>query len=435
MLQTLRTIVRWRPVTVAFISVIVLLAGAAIGGYGYALRQWQAAQKAVKEGRLADAGPSLNVCLFVWPRSVSVHLLAARAARLKGDFRDAEAHLNRCLQLQSGSKDDIQLEFLLLRVQDGEVDEVAPNLWNCVRSNHPESALILKTLSRSYMHDLRYGPALTCLDRWVEEVRGTPAAAEPLYYRGWILEFLHASAEAMNAYQEAIKADPDYVPVRLRVAEILLEKANPPEALAHLERLRQQCPDRPDVMARLGQCYFMMGRTDEARPLLEAAAARLPDDPTVLIQLAKLDLEEARAPEAETLLRHILKANPFDVEAEYSLGACLQAQGRPQEAAATLDDSRSKKAVLDRVDRLLGDLTLGRSSADPDTVSELGTDLLRVGQDNQGVYWLNQALQQDPANKAAHKALAEYFERKGDHDQAAAHRRFLASPSRPTPAH
>ena len=434
MLRLLPKVIRPRFRTAALCLVLLVLVGAAGGGYAYALGQWKAAQEAVNAGRPSDARHGLRVSLLVWPRSVAVHLLAARAARLKGDFADAEAHLNRCLQLRAGPKDDIQLEFLLLRVQAGEVDDVAPELWACVRNKHPESALILKTLSRSYMHNLRYGPALTALDRWAEEVQGTPAAAEPLFYRGWVLERLHASQDAMASYKKALDADPDYVPVELRVAELLLEKANPPEALAQLEHLRKQRPDRADVTARLGQCYFMMGRTDEARPLLEAAAARLPDDSFVLNHLAKLDLQEDRAPEAEVLLRHALKVDPFDLEAEYALSSCLQAQGRREEAAAALDDSRHKKGLLEKADRLLGDLAEGRSSADADTLGALGADLLRLGQESQGLYWLDQALLLDPNHQPSHRALADYFEGKGEHEKAATHRRLLTAPPRPTAA-
>src|SRR5579875_1188325 len=111
---------------------LLLLLGTAAGGYGYALRQWQAAQIALEEGHLPEASSHLQFCLLVWPRSVAVHLLAARVARMRGEFAQAEAHLHRCLKLSTQGTANIELEFLLLRVQGGEVDEVAPLLWQCV---------------------------------------------------------------------------------------------------------------------------------------------------------------------------------------------------------------------------------------------------------------------------------------------------------------
>ena len=63
--------------------------------------------------RPAEAQDRLKFCLRVWPRSPDVHLLAARAARLTGNMPDAEAHLNRCIELQDGATEGVQLEFLL----------------------------------------------------------------------------------------------------------------------------------------------------------------------------------------------------------------------------------------------------------------------------------------------------------------------------------
>src|SRR5690606_25264753 len=110
-----------------------------IGLWRYAVQQWQSAQVAIREERLQDAREHLRICLRVWPRSTEVHLLAARAERLMGDLPAAEAHLNRCLELESGPTDAVRLEFLLIRVQSGEADELAPALFDAVDKGHPES--------------------------------------------------------------------------------------------------------------------------------------------------------------------------------------------------------------------------------------------------------------------------------------------------------
>src|SRR5262245_33727874 len=253
MLRHLRMVVWRRSRTTALVVALLLLAATGAGLYAYALRQWHAAEAAVKEGRIAEARSCLPLCLFLWPRSVPVHLLAARVARLGGDLPGAEAHLNQCLKLQNGATEAVQLEFLLLRVQAGEEDQVADALMGFVANKHPESPLILETLSGAYVHDLRYGPALACLERWIQEAPGSP---RPYFWRGWIMERLNHPSGAKAEYQRALEADPEFVPARLRLAELFLKDSNTPEALPHLERLGRQHPDRPDVMARLGQCRF-----------------------------------------------------------------------------------------------------------------------------------------------------------------------------------
>src|SRR5262249_32260718 len=125
MLRRTSSLRRRRPRTAALVlALVAFVLGAVWAGYGVAFLQWKDARQAVKENRPADAKRSLDFCLIVWPRSTSVHLLAARAARLEGDFDRAESHLNRCLKLNPSARDAVQLEFLLMRVQAGDVGEV-----------------------------------------------------------------------------------------------------------------------------------------------------------------------------------------------------------------------------------------------------------------------------------------------------------------------
>jgi tetratricopeptide (TPR) repeat protein len=420
LLALARKAVRKRPREAALLAALVLVVGALGGGYAYARYHWRATRAAVKEGRPEEARGRLRVWLLLFPRSVEVHLQAARAARLGGDFDTAEAHLNRCLELRHGATEPVQVEFLLMRVQRGEVDEVVSELFQYVDNDSPEAPLILETLARAYMRDLRYGPAYTCLTRWVA---AAPDSATPHHWRGWVLEKLNNYEGAMEDYRRALELDPDLTAARLRLAELYLRKSNPPEAAAHLERLS---PDRPEVMARLGQCRFLQGRHEEARRLLEAAVEELPNDSDALLYLAKLDLQEDRPARAERWLRRALKVDPTDTEAQFTLAACLQSQRRWKEARAVLEKHRKDSALLKRVAKVLQEEG-ENPSADPDTLSELGALFLR-NNERVGLYWLHRALQRDPGHEPTHKVLAEYYEGKGRPESAAAHRRWLSKP-------
>jgi tetratricopeptide (TPR) repeat protein len=388
----------------------------------------------MRAGRGEEARRKLDFCLWVWPRSSAVHLLAARSARLRGDFADAEAHLNLCKKIEGGATKAIQVEFLLMRVQRGEEDEVAQELMLAAQDGYPEAALIYETLARAYMQYLRFGPAFSCLTLWIEVAPDDP---EPLRWRAWVLERLNSITEAMNDYKRALKLDPTLVPVRLRLAELFLETSNPPEAFPLLDGLRKQFPDRADVMARMGQCKFLQGQAEEARQLLEAAVEQLPRDSAVLNTLAKLNLQEKQPAEAEKWLRRALKVDPTDTEAEFTLVATLQGQERWEEAKAALKQYQKDAATLRRVSKVLQQ-EAEKPSTDPDSLCEIGTMFLRTNE-RVGLYWLQKALERDPGHQAAHKALAEYFESKGDTESAATHRHQLkpeggaaSGPSKPT---
>jgi tetratricopeptide (TPR) repeat protein len=407
-----------------------LVLGTGFGLWRFAVYQWRAARAALEADQFQEARDRLDYCLIAWPRSVDVHLLAARAARLTGDLDAAESHLNRCLKLHDGATDGVQIEFLLLRVQTGEVDAVAPVLFDTVEKGHPESRLILETLARSYILRLRYRMAYACLTKWIE-IR--PESARPYASRGWVLERLNNHKAGMADYRKALELDPDLVPVRLRVAEMLMEDKQAPEALPHLERLIRQEPDNPQVKGRLGMCRLLQGRTDEARTLMESAVVHMPKDPALLVALANLDLQEGRGPEAERRVRTVLVEDPSDTEALYVLASVLQFQGRTEEAAAVRKDYDRKRALVDRINALLKDV-VDSPTARADDYAEIGRMLLEVGRDKVGTYWLDRALEKDPQNETAHRALATYYDRKGDAARAASHRRNVREPAPATPA-
>jgi tetratricopeptide (TPR) repeat protein len=240
---------------------------------------------------------------------------------------------------------------------------------------------------------------------------------------------LNDSEAAIKAYQQALDRKPDFVEAHLRLAEVFLEKSNPPEALPHLEWLMAHSPDRPEVQARLGRCRFLQGQLEEARRLFESAVEKLPKDIPLLVDLAQLDLQENRPGEAEQLLRRVLQADPLDVEAEFALVTSLKAQGRLEEAAAVLEAHENHKPQLQRASQLLKD-EAEHPSNNANNAAEIGTVFLLIGQERLGLFWLDQALARDPGHPPAHKALADYYEKKGEPDKAAAHRRWLREPDR-----
>jgi tetratricopeptide (TPR) repeat protein len=405
--------VAWRRPRLTLALTGLVLAATAVAGGWYVRHQWQEAQAALAADRSDEARSRLTVCLLVWPRDPDVRLAAARAARRSGDFPAAEDHLNQCLKLRGGATEAVQLEFLLLRVQTGEVDEVAPTLIDCVEKGHPDSPIILETLALAYMHRLRYKPALACLSRWLE-VR--PDAVKAYQWRGWVLERLSNYKAASEDYHRALELDPDLLPVRLRVAEMLLEDSQAPEALPHLERLYRQAPDNPEVQARLGVCRFHQNRPEEARRLMESAVVRIPNDPSLLIHLAKLDLQEGHPVEAEQRLRKVLQADRSDTEALYKLVTALQFQNRTAESAAVLKEAEWYKERVDRANKLLREVG-DSATAKPSDAAEIGELLLSIGRDRLGEYWLKQALKRDPRNPQALKALADHYEKKGSSEK------------------
>jgi Tfp pilus assembly protein PilF len=57
---------------------------------------------------------------------------------------------------------------------------------------------------------------------------------------------------------------------------------------------------------------------------------------------------------------------------------------------------------------------------------EIGTIYLRKQSDSDALHWFSAALQIDPNHRPTHAALADYYQRKGDAETSALHRRRAA---------
>ena len=186
---------------------------------------------------------------------------------------EAEKRLQAAQKLAGGATDRLQLEYLLLRLTNGDTDEPAVALATYLSNGDPESSAILETLAAAYIRDLRYGPAYSTLVRWIELV---PDQAIPYFWRGWVLERLNQAKGAMEDYRKALDLDPEMFNARIRVAEMLLEDKRPDEALPHLEQLLKQRPDNPQVLARMGQCRYLEGKPEEALSLIHISEPTRP---------------------------------------------------------------------------------------------------------------------------------------------------------------
>jgi predicted Zn-dependent protease len=178
----------------------------------------------------------------------------------------------------------------------------------------------------------------------------------------------------------------------------------------------------------LGQGRFLSGNEDEAKELMVKAAEQLPNDPVLMLNLGKVFLQSDPVA-AERWLRQCLTIDPSDTEAQYTLVNALQRQRRRDEAEKMFAEYQVAKARLDRANKLLQEEARNPSQG-PERLAEIGRHLLEVGQERQGVFWLNKALAFDPKHVLANRLLAEHYDKKGEAESAAVYRRRL----RPTAA-
>jgi tetratricopeptide (TPR) repeat protein len=417
-----------RPrVGVALLILVVLLALSA--PHLAALYSWRAAEKALQRHRAREAASHLEICLLAWPRSQSVHLQAARAARLLDDYDGAEQHLLECQRLETQPSDASLLEWSLLKAENGDLEHVDEFLLAQVRTNPAQADFVLEALAAGYLRIYRFYESMRCLEQCLSH---DPENLRARYLRGRAWERVHAYPRAAADYQEVVDRDPEHDEARLRLANCRLENGEPSEALPHLEHLRCRQPDNPEVLVRLAFARTALGQLDSALALVDQVLDHYPELPSALSARGQLAYQAERPAEAEVWLRKAIVANPFDRTAHYVLQQCLEQQGKREEAEA---QKTELKRVEDTIDRMLAIMNrlMPKTPHDPALHHELGTILMRMGKDELAVSWFHSALREDPGYRPAHESLAQYYEQVGDAKQATFHRE-RAAPSRKTGA-
>jgi Tfp pilus assembly protein PilF len=416
----LLALLRRRPLATLCLCLLVVIVAAPAAAHGWGLYHYQRAESALNDDHLMEAHDEVACCLMVWPWSARTHLLAARIARHSGALSEAEAQLKECRRLDNGATPDTQLEMVMVRAQRGEVDQVIEGLVYAAEHDKVHRREILEALAWSHVRLFRLLPALGLLNRCLQD---DPDDVRALDWRGWVFERLDQQELAIADYEHALKYQPDRNDVRLRLAQIYLSQSDPVQAEPHLRRLEKTQAGRPDFQLAMGECRFLQGREEEARALFDRVLAARPDDPDALLYRGKIELQIGRPEDAETFFRRSIQADPLSIAAQAGLFDSLRGRpGREAEADAVQEKYLRMAAGARRMHELLtGEVE--SASADPGPAAELGKLYMDAGQDDLAIYWLNTALKRDPSHKPTHALLADYFQKKGDKETAAEHRR------------
>jgi tetratricopeptide (TPR) repeat protein len=358
--------------------------------------------------------------LNVWFWSSETQFAAARSARRSGDLAAAANHL-RAVQNIGGHDDGVDLEFTLLRLQQGDVKSVERGLEGLLERNDPDTIPILEVLTPAYIQSYQLDKALECTRRWLER---EPDRVEAWRYRAQIFGRKQSSAELVASYQRILDLDPDDDESRLRLAAELIASRQFAEALEQYRDLRTRRGDRPHIVIGMASCLTSLSQPNEARRLLDRVLAKDAHNAPALAERGRLALQYESPAEAETWLRRAVAENPSEHDVLYSLFQCLQRVGKKTEAAE----------IEAKIKRLEADLMGLREAMrqiivhphDPEPRYRAGLLLLRNGKKDEGLRWLTSALVENPRHKPTHQALADYYDKAGDRARAAQHRKLTS---------
>jgi tetratricopeptide (TPR) repeat protein len=409
--------------------VLVLLLGIAIGA-GPRLLAWyhlRRGQAELQQYHAEEAQRHLDACLKLWPRNVTAHLLAARAARRLDDYEQAEEHLRQAQREQHEPSEELLFEWALHRASLGDLDRTESYLLPITREDSERAFLACEALTEGYRRTYRIPQALLVLGVWLER---QPDNVRALLLRAYLWGQVNVYRQAIPDYQRVLEQQPQREDVRRWLAVCLMESSDWEEALSYLEDQYRRHPQDVETRVYLARCWRQLGEDQKAREMLQAVLVERPDHPLALRTLGEAFLQESQPAEAETWLRRAVAASPNDFRSQWFLYQALGKQQKTTEAEEQLDKTQKLGLRWKRFETITQH-ELSARPHDAELQAELGTLLLDFGYTEAGRNWLLSALKHDPQCRSAREALERLSKQSNTGQPVLALPGAIASPAAP----
>jgi tetratricopeptide (TPR) repeat protein len=338
-----RRVRRWFLV---LLGLAVLAVGGWFGGWHlWALHQLRAADKALERYEFSEALDEFEQCLRVWPHSIPTRLQAARAARRAGLLDRASNHLEVCEK--TAVTPETALEQAMLLVQKGNLGE-AVGLMNLVRQGHPDTALILESLTKGLITINRPQEALPLVSMLLQK---NPDDAEGEFLLGVLSEMEGKTGKALSHYRRAHDLAPYPVRYQLGLADMLVEFGQASAAWPDYEELLRRSPEDPGVQLGSARCLRALGSSEAALEQLDTLLRDHPDHAEGWAERGRAWKDQGNSSEALRCLRRSFELEPRNGRIGFLLLTELRAQKKVAEAAAL----QEKVELLEREAKRLHD--------------------------------------------------------------------------------
>ena len=315
-------------------------------------------------------------------RDPNVVALKARASIARGRYAEAEALLRPVAVRAPTSEAALELGLLLYKLgrseAKGMLERIAPMADT---SNDPYELA-------------RAGRALHALGRLQEANAAYREAAaglsmDPAVQTAWGELFLdsHNVREALRSFQMAMQIDQRWTPALIGAARTLADE-NPPQASALVKRALEVTPSSVDAQIFIAEQALDAERKKEAREALDKALAVNPSSLDARAWLAAIAYVEDKPQEFEAEAAKVLAIAPNYGDVFRTAGAFAARNYRFDEAVAL-----TRRA-----------LTL--DGQNPRTLADLGTHLLRTGDESGARAALDASFKADPFDVVTFNLLA-----------------------------
>jgi predicted Zn-dependent protease len=300
----------------------------------------------------------------------------------------------------------------------GRFADALPLLLNALENNRDDREVV-RALALAHLAGGGVSlEAETYLNRWCALDPNSLAAHK---LRMELSARLFHRDQALADGLRVLELSPDNDEVRRAVVWMLMAVGRLDDARRECTRGLQSHPGDPEYRLIQARLAYLRGDIPEAVALLDGLLAQVPNNPGAALFRATLHLEANQPEQAIPLLRVAVSSEPDPNErqsARYQLSQALNRLGRTEEADAMLGEFQRIK----NAERLATDAEQQPNDLEIQTKAAEG--LLAVGEDRRGVQLLQGVVRRAPQHPAANRALADYYERHGQTEAAARHRRW-----------
>jgi tetratricopeptide (TPR) repeat protein len=168
---------------------------------------------------------------------------------------------------------------------------------------------------------------------WKEHLFHRPGNARAAVSLGAALQQQGRSSEAEEAFESALKFQPDLADAHNNLATLLLMNGKLEEARTRYREALRLAPNLAMAHKGMGLTLHRMGRLEEAAAEYEEALRLNPVFSDAQVQLRLIRQAQGRAPEAFRQYREALRFNPNEAAAWNNIGTLLFQQRKWREAA------------------------------------------------------------------------------------------------------
>jgi tetratricopeptide (TPR) repeat protein len=313
-------------------------------------------------GDRVEAIPQLQEAVRLRPASAEAHHALGEAFQSFGEKQAARAEFEKTVGLDPGFA-PARVSLGAILVEAGQFESAAPHL-----------DLAIQLLGR------------------------TPDAAYPRYLRAKVYTGQNQIERAEADLNEAVLLRPDFAEAWSDLGQARKARVDQAGALTAFQRAVILSPDDAVAQTRLGSEYLHQGQAHAAVPHLREAVRLNPKNQSALYNLQMALGEDRESEEARQVKRQLLEMlRQRDKRSEDELAAIvLNNQGADKEKHGDLRGALEKYRAALRLN--------------PEHVgirTNLAIALLRMGQWEQGIAELREAVRRDPENSVLNAALAD----------------------------